>query len=253
MKIGNPQNEHIPALRALWKEAFGDPDAYLDLFFHTAFSYDRCYAVTEGKEVQAALYVLRAEADFRPIAYLYAIATRRAYRSRGLCRRLMEETHRALADAGYVGAILVPSEPSLFAFYEKMGYKTATGIHTLHAAAGEEKIPLRRVGKDEYAMARRRLLPPHSVIQEKEGLALLEKTAELYIGERIALAAREEPEGLYGIELLGDVTLAPAILATLGYAKGSFRTPGDTVPFSMYRPLLREGELFPSHFGFAFD
>ena len=32
----------IPALRRLWKQAFGDDDQLLDSFFSIAFSPDRC-------------------------------------------------------------------------------------------------------------------------------------------------------------------------------------------------------------------
>ncbi len=253
MRIDKPTKDAIPALRALWKEAFSDTDAFIDLFFGTAFSPDRCRCVTEGEEVLAALYFFDTEADGRRIAYLYAIATRKAHRGKGLCRMLMEDTHRHLSAQGYAGALLVPGSDSLFAFYEKMGYKTATFLDTLDASASERKISLKRVGRDEYAAARRRLLPPRGVIQEGESLAFLERMAELYTADGIALAVREEPEGLYGIELLGDHAQAPAILSALGYSKGSFRTVGSSRPFSMYLPLTREEHAPPSHFGFAFD
>ena len=253
MRIDKPTKDAIPALRALWKESFSDPDAFIDLFFRTAFSPDRCRCITEGDEILAALYFFDAEADGRRIAYLYAIATRKAHRGKGLCRMFMEDTHRYLSTEGYAGALLVPGSDALFDFYEKMGYKTATFLDSLEASASESKISLKRVGRDEYAVARRRLLPPRGVIQEGESLAFLETMAELYIADGVALAAREEPEGLYGIELLGDRALAPDILFTLGYAKGSFRTLGDTVPFSMYLPLTVEEHAPPSHYGFAFD
>ena len=38
MIIKAPQVSNIPALRALWKDAFGDTDTVLDAFFQTAFS-----------------------------------------------------------------------------------------------------------------------------------------------------------------------------------------------------------------------
>ena len=36
-------------------------------------------------------------------------------------------------------------------------------------------------------------------------------------------------------QLLGDPELAPGILAALGKQTGSFRSPGDGMPFAMYR------------------
>lgn len=119
MRIDKPTKDAIPALRALWKEAFLDTDAFIDLFFRTAFSPDRCRCITEGEEILAALYFFDAEADGRRIAYLYAIAARKAHRGKGLCRMLMEDTHRYLFREGYAGALLVPGSASLFAFMKK--------------------------------------------------------------------------------------------------------------------------------------
>ena len=46
MTIDAPKKQDIPALKALWQEAFGDEEAFLDCFFSTAFSPKRCRCVT---------------------------------------------------------------------------------------------------------------------------------------------------------------------------------------------------------------
>ena len=56
MTIDSPKIDQLPQLRALWKEAFGDTDAYLDSFFTLGFSPERCRCVTEDGQVSAALY-----------------------------------------------------------------------------------------------------------------------------------------------------------------------------------------------------
>ena len=56
MTIDRPLPEQLPQLRGLWKEAFGDTDAFLDIFFHRAFSRNRCRCVTLNGQVVAALY-----------------------------------------------------------------------------------------------------------------------------------------------------------------------------------------------------
>ena len=38
MIIKPPSKEEIPQLRTLWQEAFGDSDAFLDIFFSNAFA-----------------------------------------------------------------------------------------------------------------------------------------------------------------------------------------------------------------------
>ena len=55
------------------------------------------------------------------------------------------------------------------------------------------------------------------------------------------------------IDLLGDAHMAPGIVQTLGYTKGSFRTQGNGGDFAMYRPLGCSELPPPSYFGLAFD
>ena len=56
MRIEYPTHADFAARRQLWQEAFGDTDAFLDLFERTAFSEDRCLCLTEGNALAAALY-----------------------------------------------------------------------------------------------------------------------------------------------------------------------------------------------------
>ena len=91
MRIDQPALAHIPALRQLWQEAFGDSNAFLDGFFDTAFSPDRCLCVFE-EDLAAAVYWFDCRFAGRKIAYLYALATKKSHRGRGIARALAEET-----------------------------------------------------------------------------------------------------------------------------------------------------------------
>ena len=62
MRIDHPTDAEISGLRQLWKEAFGDTDGFLDAFFSTGFSPERCLYAGEGGTVAAAAAVL-AEGD----------------------------------------------------------------------------------------------------------------------------------------------------------------------------------------------
>ena len=252
MNIDVPRKGQIPALRALWREAFGDSDAFLDTFFATGFSPDRCRCIVEGGEAQAALYWYDCLHGGRPVAYLYAIATARAHRGKGLCRALMEKTHRHLADCGYAGALLVPGEASLFDFYAKMGYRVCSTVGEIACAAAPAPVLLHRLTGEEYAALRRRFLPPNGVLQEGKSIAFLEKQAALYAGEDFLLAARREGDALYGLELLGNAKAAPAALRALGCATGRFRIPAGSTPFAMYLAFDPQ-HTAPAYFGLAFD
>ncbi len=251
MRIELPTKEQIPSLRALWKEAFGDTDAFLDTFFGTAFSPERCRCICEGDTAVAALYLFDCLCAGRRTAYLYAVATARSHRGQGLCRALMEDTHAHLRKEGYALAVLVPGEKPLFGFYEKFDYRPFGGIRTFSCKAAEETIPLCEIGIEEYAHIRRRLLPPNAVLQEGENLAFLKTQASLYKGDGCLLAASKNGRFLRGIELLGESTVAPHIVRTLGCKTGTFRTPGEE-PFAMALPLAADAPA-PEYFGLAFD
>jgi ribosomal protein S18 acetylase RimI-like enzyme len=252
MKIDAPRPHHFPALWDLWIEAFGDTEAFLRDFERTAFDPMRCRCVIQNDTMAAALYWFDCSYPSGRVAYLYAIATAKAYRGQGLCRALLEDTHRHLKALGYVAAILVPSDEGLFDFYRKMGYQTATHIGEICAVASTHPLQMREVGIEEYARLRQKFLPHGGVIQEGENLRFLQTMARFYAGDDLLLTARLENGFLDGIELLGNTAFAPDIVCALGCAEGHFRVPDAKTPFSMYYPLL-DGVKSPSYFGLAFD
>lgn len=237
-------------LMALWQGAFGDSPAFVRMFMETAYAPERCQYFTENGRVTAALYWLDVWRGTEKMAYLYAVATHPDFRGRGLCRKLMDRTHAVLTGRGYAGALLCPAGAGLRRMYGAMGYRDCGGIETFSAQAGAPAA-LRRIGPEEYARLRRRLLPENGVIQEGENLRYLAAYADLYAGENFALAAVGEQEKLVGLELLGAREAAPGILGALGCPSGTFRVPGHT-PFAMFRPLRPNAEA-PSYFGLAFD
>lgn len=243
MKADYPTREQTGGLCKLWQEAFHDDDAFLDAFWSTAFSADRCRCITIDGEVAAALYWFDCRCDGAPMAYLYAVATAKKHRGKGLCRTLMEDTHALLKNLGYAGSILVPEEQGLFAMYEGMGYETFGGMDTV-ACSAAQPVALRKVSPEEYAGLRRQYLPERGA--EQEGLAFLGTFASFYAGSDFILAATEE----LGLELLGNTEAIPGILGALEKNTGRFRIPGST-PFAMYHPLSNTPA--PSYFGLAFD
>ena len=253
MIIDTPKLSDIPALRVLWQESFGDSDEFLDLFFSTAFDTARSRCITVDRTIIAALYWLDCSFEEKRIAYIYAVATAKAYRGRGVCSALMEDTHRHAASLGYKGVILVPGSSELFRFYKKLGYTTCCYVSEFNCAASDVKAELRKLDAEEYARLRRVFLPKNGVVQENENIKFLQTQAAFYAGDGFLLAARCEKDTLYGVELLGDTEAAPFIVRTLGCAKGCFRAPGTDKPFAMYH-ALSEGSLSPpAYFGWAFD
>jgi len=252
MIIDAPKTSELPALRALWTEAFGDGDEFLDVFFGSVFSASRSRRVLTDGELSAALYWFDCSFDGERIAYIYAVATSEKHRGRGLCRALMNDTHEHLKSLGYGGAILVPGSQGLFEFYGKLGYKTSAYISELRCSASDTEAKLRNIGVREYAEIRKTLLPEHGVLQENENLVFLEKQANFYAGDGALLAARIEKGTLFGLELLGNTDAAADIVRALGCENGVFRIKGDEKPFAMYFDLEKKDRA-PSYFAFAFD
>lgn len=244
MKVECPTE--IRGLRRLWREAFGDTDEFLDLFFAHGFDPMRCRCIMAGGQPAAALYWLDCTCRGRTLAYIYAVATAKVHRGKGLCRALMADTHRLLAEQGCSGAVLVPGEPSLAAFYGAMGYTPCGGISELACIAAEEAASLRPLSREEFAALRRQFLPDGGVIQEGAALEFLAAQADFYAGDDFLLAFSHGA----GVELLGNTAAAPGILRALGAETGCFRVPGSD-PFAMYLPF--DDSPAPNYFGFAFD
>ncbi len=243
MKIDYPSEEQLPQLRALWREAFADEDAFIDAFFGTAFAPDRCRCVTENGRVTAMLYWLDCKLSNKPLAYLYAIATAQEHQNQGLCRRLMDDTREHLTALGYAGAVLVPGDADLFQMYGSMGFSTCAYIREFSCKASLPPVTLRKLTPAEYARLRQEYLPQGGVLQEGENLAFLNAIHELYAGEDFLYAENAE--------LLGNADAAPGILSALGKDRGRFRTPGKDKPFAMFLPLCHRE--MPKYFGLAFD
>lgn len=248
MRIDHPHTGQIPALQALWQEAFGDSPAFIHSFFDTAYAPRRCLCITLEDTVVAAAYWLDCKYDDRPAAYIYAVATGKAYRGQGYCRLLMTHIHAHLAALGYAGAILVPGEPTLRTMYRAMGYQDLGGMEEQFAAA-RGHTPLWEISPEAYGQLRPSYLPLGGVVQEKENLTFLARHYRFYQGTGFILTAQVQNGSLFAPELLGNADPA-GILTALDAREGTFRVPGKQ-PFAMWHPLTAAPA--PTYFGFAFD
>ncbi len=245
--------DEIRELKELWKEAFGDSDAFLEIFFTRVYSKHRTRIQRTDGRISSALYFFTCEFNNKKIAYLYAIATKTEFRNRGLCSTLMKDTHSYLKAQGYAGAILCPASDSLFGFYEKMGYKTCAYIDEEGAYAEKGDITLKKISGEEYMRLRRELLPQMGVIQEKENLDFLKTETEFYISDEALFASRRSKGELFVLEFWGNKRLFGKIAYAMGCEKGVFRSMGNKKPFAMYLPFNPSDTDYPEYLGFAFD
>lgn len=245
-----PSEGEVPALRQLWREAFGESEAFLNLFFSAAYDPGRCFVAVEGGVLGAMLYWFDCEYRGEKVAYLYGIATAKSHRGRGLATALMEKAQAHLEKRGYAFSLLVPARESLFRFYGQRGYEIVGYLKEMIVTAGKP-IPIREVTAAEYAQLRRMLLPPGAIMQEGANLRLLAGYSRFYGGEGwcAVVSSGEKP---IVTELLGEDGAAQGLLAALEIPEAVVRCPGGDKPFAMAKALAG---TVPErvYFGFAFD
>ena len=234
-----PGEEH--RLRALFTEAFGD-EAFTDLFFRTGFSPNRCLGAYDG-ELLAALHWFGCTLEGKKAAYIYGIAAFRSCRGRGIGSALIRAALEYLKGEGYGPILLVPAEERLFGYYQRFGFRTVSTIREERVEAGMPR-PIRKLTAEEYASARRQLLPEASLVQEGPCLALLSGYAEFYATEHALAAVSQDMVW----ELLGDPADAPGLIAALALPSATVRTPGPGRPFAMGTEV--KGTI---HLGLALD
>lgn len=250
------KREEIPALRTLWKEAFGDTDAFLDSFYNLAFATDRCcVAVQEGAVVSAA-YWFPCTCREMQIAYVYAVATREASRGQGLGQGLLNWMKETLEQQGLGALLLVPASRELVRFYAKLGYLPCSPQGRIKASAAGPVVPLKPVSPRRYGQLRQSMLPAGSVIQEGVSLDFQATMSRLYSGKDLLLAATIRDDGtVFAHELLcrDPVKLIPGILKTLKAQEGIFCVPfAQGRPVAMYLPLRTWQGPEPGFFAFSF-
>ena len=251
MNIDKPSSAQLSQLETLWQQAFGDPKVFIDGFFRTGFSPDRCRCLSIDGQVASALYWFDATGEEGKFAYLYAVATDISHRGKGLCRLLMEDTHRHLAQNGYAGAVLVPAEEGLWNYYGKMGYAPFGKLRSFTRKAVPGDVSLHQIDAAAYTRLRKAFLPPHSLCQE-QALGFYSTWGKFYEAPGCLLAAATDGDLLYAQEFLGDTRQIPAVIAALNCSRGKFRTPGGRKNCGMCL-LFSPDVSAPAYLGFPLD
>jgi GNAT superfamily N-acetyltransferase len=162
----------VPALRTLWKLAFGDSEEYLDNFFHNYYRPERMLVLEVDGVIRSMTgwfdtgFVIPGDGTY-PAAYLYAVATHPEFRGQKLAARLLAEADGFFARRSIPAVTTVPAEPSLHNFFG------ANGFRECFVTSQQEIVPqplpkpatpiLTQASPKEYSALRERLLDdlPH--------------------------------------------------------------------------------------------
>lgn len=111
------------ACKALWQEAFGDGDDFVDSFLIRYYSRRRALTVEEQGQTVAMLHLLPFDTELGRTTYIYGVATARSARHRGLASQLMRQAMTLITERGDDAAFLIPTpgEEWLRTFYEGFG------------------------------------------------------------------------------------------------------------------------------------
>lgn len=127
--IAYSKNEFINGLKTLWHDTFGDSEEYLNAFFYGVYKDENTLVYIKDKKPAAALYIIPYTMLYKSreikVAYLYALATNPPYRGKGIMGELIEKSFEVCNNRGYSLITLIPSESSLFNYYERFGFKSA--------------------------------------------------------------------------------------------------------------------------------
>ena len=220
MIIRKPAKEDLPALSALWQEAFGDTPEDVENFYSTAFSFDRCLMAEEQKPV-GGIYWIDARISGQKVAYLYAFAVAEECRGQGIGKTLLEKALETLKGEGCAAAILVPGEETLCAYYEKAGFVTFEKARAPETCA--PGMTVQKVTSDVYFAQRQKLAP--AIGWGEEAFSYLGRFCDLYAGEGWLLSV-----GRDGVqEFLGELQDLPHILYTLKIEPSREARPGAMV------------------------
>ena len=132
LKISYADESHIPALKEIWRECFGDSDEYIDFFFKNRFkSCKTVIALYDGKTIGAA-YLMPVKAyEYGTLKngwYGYAIGILKKYRKKGIYAMMHEKIIEDIKDGFY---ILCPANQKLCEYYASLGFKEFSFLKTI--------------------------------------------------------------------------------------------------------------------------
>lgn len=124
----NAEKKYQTELKKMWQEIFEDKAEYINLFFDNMYKDEYCFIAIDNEKVVAMMYFLPAtmvrKHEKIEGRYVYAVATDKNYRGRGIMSALESYASNVVALKGVEFLTLVPATESLFSMYEKIGYKT---------------------------------------------------------------------------------------------------------------------------------
>ena len=259
--ITRAERRDLPQLTRLWQDCFGDRPEDIAAFWRLPGVQVFC-ARENGRAVSMAsalpVQLIDEEGEAHAAAYLYAVATDKTFRRRGLCGEVLHYAEVQLKKSGVEFSLLIPSTPPLFSFYRKLGYETCFFRGREEIAVPACTGEVRAISPEAYFNLRELLLPA--------GFVSLPATLLGYQGTSDRLCRIETENDVFCAvcaESAGRLTVkellpySPAAAALLlresGCRQGVCLTPEGDIPYGMGKPLSEVPLPAHIYLGLAMD
>ncbi len=192
-------------IKKLWKDTFGDSDESVDKFLN---EYIACVLLyKEGKKLLGMLSMLPVKAEEKKGRYIYAVATDRLVRGRGISTALLEFVNKYIKENGEFFSVLVPAEESLFDFYKKRGYSTISCIKKEEFQGRNSFLDIKKMSAERLFYLRKEFFGKNFISWQKKELSYIadvydNNIFEISSGEKSAFAVCSFNEGKLEIKEL---------------------------------------------------
>ena len=291
VEIRPSRAEELKEQKALWKVAFGDDEAYIDLFYNTCVKPEDIIVLSEDGVLCSMLALLSLDlalpgGETLSSAYVYALSTDPHARKQGYGRALLQYVDPYLRERKVDCVTVVPAEASLFKYFETVGFGECFSnrkreLLESRISPAPARSSLEELDAAAYGALRERLLSGVFHTRYGEKLLAFQAGASRLSGAGLYRVVIDGREGCAAAEYTSDNSLAikellisPTLMeGAVALIRGKLRAhryfvrtpalwdglPGSYIqPFAMVKWLredLRQawGEERSGYFGLGFD
>ncbi len=249
------KDRHIKDIVCVWNEAFGDREEEVLRYLDTLLKYVLVYE--ESGRVCGMLTLLPVRMGEKTGRYVYAVATLKECRGKGISTMLLDFAKKFIKEKGEDFLILVPQEGSLVEFYAQRGFETVCNvIHKEISVSNIQKQDFlaEKISPEEYWNLRKKVLVHKKIVEWEADMLSFAK--EMYGGEFYRINRNGKMLGaafcflhnkvLYIKEICGNEdSVVAALVAEFEPKTVDYALFGESgKPYAMMYPKLQKSVYF---------
>ncbi|MCH5247407.1 MAG: GNAT family N-acetyltransferase [Muribaculaceae bacterium] len=115
-------------VRIIWDECFSDPFEWKELFFERVFKEEYASVILDNAQPVSSMMLLPYDFMFQgeivKSTYVYAAATRKHFRNKGMMTQLMKKALNESREKGNLFTVLIPASRELYFYYDRFDFST---------------------------------------------------------------------------------------------------------------------------------